>query len=165
VSSLDRARILHAAAGDDHRSLAEERRRGIGNFTCVGRLAADAVDLLRKQLHRIVIGPALHILRQAEKRRAAIGRIEHGGNRRGQRLDDLRRMGDPVPIAADRLERIVQSHGRIAEMLKLLQHRVGQPGEKDVAAQHQHRQPVGMRQRGRCQKVGGARARPTPCRT
>jgi hypothetical protein len=42
-------------------------------------------------------------------------------------------------------------------MLELLQHRVGQPGEEDVAAQHQHRQPVGMRQRRRCQKVGRAR--------
>jgi hypothetical protein len=46
---------------------------------------------------------------------------------------------------------------RIAEMLELLQHRVGQPGQEDVAAQHQHRQPVGVRQRRRCQKIGGAR--------
>ena len=68
-------------------------------------------------------------------------------------------MGDPVPEPADRLERVVQAKGRIAEMFKLLQHRVRQTGQERVAAQHQHRQPVGMGQRGGCQQVRRPRPR------
>ena len=42
-------------------------------------------------------------------------------------------------------------------MFKLLQHRVGQTGDKRVAAQHQHRQPVGVGKRRSGQEVGSAR--------
>jgi hypothetical protein len=54
-------------------------------------------------------------------------------------------------------------------MLQLLQHRVRQAGGEVVAAQHQHRQPVGMGQCRRRQKVrrsrpgrGGADHEPPP---
>jgi hypothetical protein len=72
-------------------------------------------------------------------------------------LQDLRGVGDPVPEAGDGFEGIVHAEGRIAEMFQLLQHRVGQAGDEGVAAQHQHRQAVGMGQRGCGQKVRRSR--------
>ncbi len=86
----------------------------------------------------------------------AIGGVEHRGERRGQRLDDLGGVGDPVPEARHRLERVVQAERRIAVMLELLEHGVGQAREEGVAAEHQERQPVGVGQRRGGQEVGGA---------
>jgi hypothetical protein len=63
---------------------------------------------LIKERQWVVIGPALNILRQTEKRRAAIGRVEHRRDGRWQGLNNLRGMGDAIPIAADSLERIIE---------------------------------------------------------
>ena len=51
--------------------------------------------------------------------------------------------GDPVPVAHDRPECVVHRGRRVAEVLDLLQHRVGQPALERVAGEQQHRQPVG----------------------
>ena len=42
-------------------------------------------------------------------------------------------------------------------MLKLLQHRIGQAGQKGIPTQHQHRQSVGMRQSRRGEQIGCTR--------
>ncbi len=152
------ARILHPAAGDDHRPLGRfHQRRGIGDFRDVGADAPDAVHCLVKETLGIVPSPALHVLRQTDKGRAAIAGVEHRRDRARQRRDDLRRVGDAVPIAGDRLERIVHTQGRVVEVFHLLQDRFRQAGDKPVAAQQQHRQPVGVGERRRGQQVGGAR--------
>ena len=68
-------------------------------------------------------------------------------------------MGDPVPVARDRLEGVVQAERGVAEMLQLLEHRVGQARQERVAAEHQHRQAVGMGERRGGQQVRRARSR------
>ena len=53
-------------------------------------------------------------------------------------------MRDAVPVAGHRLEGVIHRDRRIAEMLDLLQHRVGPPVGENVTGQKQHRQAVGM---------------------
>jgi hypothetical protein len=104
----DGARILHAAACHDDRAFGRAQEgRGIGDLSHVGGLAADAVDAAGEEGGGVVIGPALQILRQANEGGAAIGGVEHGGEGCGQGLQDLRGVGDAVPVAADRLEGVV----------------------------------------------------------
>jgi hypothetical protein len=66
-------------------------------------------------------------------------------------------MGDAIPVAADRLETVIEAQRRVAVMLKLLEHRVWQAGDKGVAAQHQDRQTVGMGQCSSGHEIGRAR--------
>ena len=74
---------------------------------------------------RKVEGLGLDVLRQTDERRAAIGRVEHGRQRLRQRLQDLFRSYDAIPVPHDRFERVVHRDARIAEVFDLLQHRVG----------------------------------------
>ena len=75
----------------------------------------------------------------------------------GEGLDDLGRVGDPVPVATETaLKTVVQPVGWIAEMLELLQHRVGEAGGVGIAAQHEHRQAVGVGESGRGVEIGRA---------
>ena len=117
------------------------------------------MDPLFEERGGIVISPALHILWQPDERRAAIGRIQHGGERIGQGPHNLRRVRDAIPIAADSLERIVHAKRRVVEVFHLLQHGIGQAGQEGIPAQHQHRQTVGMSEARRRQQVRRAGAR------
>mmetsp|Transcript_7235 Transcript_7235/g.12045 ORF Transcript_7235/g.12045 Transcript_7235/m.12045 type:complete len:538 (+) Transcript_7235:1195-2808(+) len=154
------AGILHAAACDDHRFFGcREQGDRIRHLCVIRRLATDPVHFLLEPGGGIVIGPALHILRQTDEGRAAVGGVQHGGNGIGQRLDNLRRMGDPIPITHNGLEGVIHAKGRIAKVLHLLQDRIGQAGDVGVAAQHQHRQAVCMGQRGTGKQVRCPRAR------
>ena len=60
-------------------------------------------------------------------------------------MDDLRRMGDPIPIARHRAETVVHRDAWIPEMLNLLQHGIGQAVYISVARQQQDGQAIGMR--------------------
>ena len=82
----------------------------------------------------IVIGLGLRVLAEGQEGRAAIGRIQHGGDRLGQGAQDLLRPGDAVPIAGHRLEGS-RSRSRLGsrEMLHLLQHGIGNAAGEDVA--------------------------------
>jgi hypothetical protein len=115
------------------------------------------VHALVEKCGRIVIRPTLDILWQANECRTAICRIQYCGKRDRERLQDLRRVRDPVPEPADCLERVVDPKCWIAEMLKLLQHRIRQPGDECIAAQEQHGQAVGMGKGGSGQQVRRAR--------
>ena len=135
-----RARVLHAAPGND------DRPAGCGQQLCgclhlarIGRLAADLMDALGKERLRIVIAPSLHVLRETEKYGPAIGGIEQGCDGFWQRLDDLGRMGDPVPVARDALEGVIDRQRGVTEVLHLLQDRVGQPRDVGVAAEEENR--------------------------
>ena len=132
---VDSARVLHATARDDHGTFGVAKGCDrIGDLGCVRRLATNAVHLLFKEFDRVVIGPALHILRKAKECRAAIGRVQHGGDCCGQRLNHLRRVADTIPVAADRLERVIHAESWIIEILHLLQHGVGQAGQECISA-------------------------------
>ncbi len=154
-----RIAILHAAARDDHRALRRVQKADrFGHFAGVGGLRPDVVHATREEFQWIIIGPALHVLRQGNKGRAAIGGVQHRANGVRQGLDDLCGMRDPIPITRDGLEGIVDAESRVPEVLQLLQHGVGQAGEESISAKHQNGQAVGMGKRGAGQKVGGAGA-------
>ena len=88
--------------------------------------AADAVQRRLEECRRIIEGLALGVLRQPEKGRPAIGGIQHGRDRLRQRLQDLLGPHDAVPVARDRLERVVDRGGGRIEVLHLLQDRIGE---------------------------------------
>ena len=110
-----------------------------------------------EELDRIVVGFRLHILRQRQKRRPALGRVEQHRERLRQGGEELRGAGDPVPVARHGTERVIHRDRRVAEMLHLLQHRVGQPVGEGVAGEQQHRQPVRVRDTRGGHHVGGTR--------
>ena len=142
--------ILHPTTGDDRRAFGSfQGSNRILKLARIWHLLTNAVHFGFKERQRVIIGPTLHILWQSDKRRAAIGRIKQSRQSRRQGLDHLRRMGDPVPIATNRLKTVIEPKRRIAKMLQLLQHWIGQSGQKRISAKHQHRQAVGMAQ-GRC---------------
>ena len=84
---------------------------------------------------------------EAMRRLLYAGAVAVAATEKGQRrkeelsaLEELLGPGDPVPVAGHRLEGVVDLYRRVAEMLDLLQHRVGPPVGEDIAAQDQHRQ-------------------------
>ena len=122
-------RILNAAACDNHRTLG---RHDNGARRCdlvfAGTLAANLMDAFGKERFGIIKGPTLHVLRQTDEGWPAIGGVQHCRQSVRQRLNNLRRMGDAIPITADRFERIIHAQCRISEVFKLLQHRIWQAG-------------------------------------
>ena len=139
------ARVAHPAARDDQRLLRPlQQRRSLGHAVTVRARARDGPDPLLEERLRVVEGHLLRVLGQRKEGRAAVARVEHGGDGLRQRRHQLRRVRDPVPVARDRLEGVVHGHGGVAEVLHLLQHRIGQPVHERVAREDQHRQPVGM---------------------
>ena len=99
----------------------------------------------------------LNILRQTDESRAARRRIEHGLQRLGQGGHQLFGVGDPVPVAHHRLKAVVDGHRRLAEVLDLLQHRVGAAVLEGVAGEDQQRQTVGHGNTGSRNHVRRAR--------
>jgi hypothetical protein len=116
---------------------------GGGHGVTVRTRSRNFPDLRFKKDRRIIESDFLRILRKTDEGRAAIGRIEHGGNRLRQRLQQLFRQHDPVPVTHHGFERIIDGQRRIAEMLDLLKNRVRQAAGKGVAREKQNGQPVG----------------------
>ena len=150
---------MDAAAGDDQRpdGVADDLggpaqllddRRAVGRCSCTVAL---------EEAVRVVVRLGLDVLRQRDERRPAVRRVEHRGHGVRQRVHDLLGPGDAVPVAADRLERVVDGDRRIVEVLDLLQHRVGDPALERVARQQQHGQPVGVGDAGGGDHVERAR--------
>ena len=145
ASAVFGAAVAHAAAGDDQRllgRLAAARPRPRASVA-VGPRPRDAVDGRLEEPLGIVERLRLHVLAQADERRAAIGRVEHVATAWGSDADDLLRPGDPVPVARHGLEGVVDADRRVAEVLDLLQHRVGQRLTKVSPDEQQDRQAVG----------------------
>ncbi len=160
-----RAGVMHAAARDDERAARGlEPLRGLGEPLAIRPRPLDVVHALREEASGIVEGLGLHVLRQRERRRAAIGRVEQHGDRLRQRGEELLGPRDAVPEPRHGPQAIVGRDRRVAEVLDLLQHRVGLAAREGVAREQQHRQAVRVRERGGRHEVGGARARPRSCR-
>ena len=154
------AAVVHATAGDDQRArgLPQQVR---GSHEVVQRGARPGHRARRhlvEERDREVVGLGLHVLRQAQEDRAAIGRVEHRGNRLRQARQQLRRARDPVPVPRHRAEGVVDGRRRRVEVLDLLQHRIGQAARERVAGQQQQRQPVRVGHRGGRDHVRGARS-------
>jgi hypothetical protein len=119
-------RIAHTAAGDDEgpfRGLQEPCR--LLELLPIRPRPRDVPDCRFEPNRWIIKGLLLRVLAKRNESRAAIGRIEHGGDRLWQRRDDLRGQRDAVPVATDGLEGVVDGYRRVAEMLDLLEHRIG----------------------------------------
>lgn len=112
---------MNAAARDDDRAFCpHESVRGGRHLIDIGTNPPDPVKVGFEKCGRKVVRDPLHVLRQGKKRRSTIRRIQHGGDRGGQGLDELSGMRDSVPIASDWLERIVNRDGGVAEVFYLL---------------------------------------------
>ena len=123
-----------------------------------GALAAQAMHALVEEALGVVERFGLDVLAEGERHRAAFGRVGQHRDRARQRRHDLLGPHDAVEIARDRAEAIVGAHRAVAEILDLLQHRIGAAIGEDVARQQQHRQPIDMRDRGGGDHVGRAGA-------
>ena len=153
-----RERVVDAAAGDDEGPLRRaEGRGGRGQLVRVGPLAAERVHARLEQLLRVVVGGRLDVLREPDEGRAAVRRVEHRLERERQRLGDLGRVDDPVPVARDRPEGVVDGRRGRAEVLHLLQHGIGDPALERVPREQQQRQAVRHRDPGRRHHVHRAR--------
>ncbi len=151
-------RVMDAAAGDDQRPPGVlEHGCGARHLAAIGTGTARLVHPPFEEALGIVIGFALGVLAERQERRPAIGRIEHRGDRLGQRLEDLLRPRDAVPIAGDGPERIVDGERWIMEVLDLLQDRIGKTAGEHVAGKQEHRQAIGVRDAGCGHHVGGSR--------
>ena len=100
-----------------------------------------------------VVGLGLHVLAEGERHRPAVGRVGHHPHRAGQRGQQLLGPRDAVEIAADGAEAVVGADRAVAEILDLLQHRVGRRGWR-------------RRRPGRTAPAAGSHGRappPSPC--
>ena len=153
-----RERVADPAPRDDEGApgLREERGRR-RDLVPVRARAGDGVDHRLEERLRVVERELLGILAQADEGGPAIGRVEHQRGRLGQRGDDLLGVGDPIPVAGDRAERVVDRRARGGEVLDLLKDRVGPAVREDVAGQDEDRQAVRVADGGRGHHVGGPR--------
>ena len=153
------ARIEHAAAADDQR-LARRAQRGdrLRRVRASGARTARAMHALVEEGDRIVIGLGLHVLAEGQRHRPAIGRVGEHDKRPRQRRHDLLGARDAVEIARHRAEAIVGADCAVAEVLDLLEHRVGAAIGEDIARQQQHRQAIDVGERCGSDHIGCARA-------
>ena len=151
--------VAHAAARDQQRPAGgADRPDGPGELDGVGAGAAHRPDPLGEELLRPVVRLRLHVLRQRERDGACLHRVgEHPyGLERGR--DELLGAADPVEVAGDGTQTVVDRDVARVGHLQLLQDRVGGTGGEDVAGQQQDGEVVDRGQRGAGHQVGGAGA-------
>ena len=102
------------------------------------------MDPLLEEGDREVVGLSGDILWKPDECRATVSRVEHGLHGVGQRVRQLFGLCNPIPVARDRLEAVVHGLRRVAEMLDLLQDRIGQAMHKRVTTDEEQRQPVAV---------------------
>ena len=135
-----------------------QERGGFLDLARVGRDAPRTVHALVEEACRIVVRLGLHVLAEGERHRSALGRIGQHRDRPVQRRHDLLGARDAVEIARDRAEAIVGADRSVAEVLDLLQNRIGPAIGEHVARHQEHRQPIDVRDRGGGDHVGRAGA-------
>ena len=141
----DSSGVEHPTSGNDQRFFrpAENlsRRRNAGT---VWPRTQDLVYRLLEESFRVIERLPLDILGQREKRRSAIGGIEHRRHRLRERGDQLLRAVDAVPVAGDRVKGIGHRHGWVVKILHLLQDRIRKTIGEGVSGQEQYGQPIGV---------------------
>lgn len=132
--------------------------RRVGERGGVGGRAAYVPDPLGEEVLGPVVRLRLDVLRQGEGDGAGLGGVgehAHGVQRgRDQRLGAY----DAVEVPRDRAQRVVDRDVAGDGVLKLLEHRVGDPGGEGVAGQQQDGDAVDGGERGAGDEVGGAGA-------
>src|SRR5690242_9747939 len=99
-------------------------------------------DSLLEEGCRIVIRFGLYILWQCQCNGPCIGLTGEYAHGLWQRSEQLFRAHDAIPIAADRLEAIVDRNILAMLRLKLLQHWCDVAAGKDIAGEQQNRQAI-----------------------
>ena len=137
-------RVVDASAGDDERALCVAERGGrLLELRAIGPRPAKLVHPGLEKRSRVVPGLGLDVLREPDECRATVRGVEHRLDRERQALRNLLRRHDAVPVARHRAECVVDRGRRRAEVLDLLQHRVGNPALERVAREDQEGQPIG----------------------
>ena len=151
--------VLDASAHHEERLFGPLKNiRSQFQTACIRQRLADAMLAAPEELGRVVVGLGLHVLRQRERDRPAIGGVEQHAQRGGQADEDLLGPHDAVEIARDRPEAVVRRQRAVAEGLDLLEDGIGNAVGEDVARQEEERQPVDMGDRGRGDHVQRTRA-------
>ncbi len=154
-----RPAVPDPAAGDDQGARgATYGVRGGGELGAVGPRAAYAPDPLGEELLGPVVRLRLHVLRQREGDGAGLHRVgEHAYGLQGGRDQGLG-TGDPVEVAGDGPQGVVDGDVRGVRDLQLLEDRIGGAGGEGVPGQQEHRDPVDGGEGGAGDEVGGAGA-------
>ena len=153
------ARVAHASAQHQERTGRRAHcRGGRGKVLAVGSRPGHAVHPGVEERRGEVPLLDLHVLGQGERDRAGVGGVGEDPCDLRQRGQQLLGPGDPVEVARDRPERVVDRRRRVAEVLDLLEHRIGRPAGEGVTGEEQHREPVGVRDAGCGHHVERARA-------
>ena len=97
-----------APAGDDQRALRTPNEcNGFHDPTRIGLRPRDVPDAAREKLGGVLVGLRLHILRKGKRYRAGLGLAHEYAHRGECGRNDLLRPLDPVEVARDRLQGIV----------------------------------------------------------
>ena len=156
---VDGARVVHAAAGHDQRlPRAADQLGSLRDGRPLRQRPGHVPHPACEQVERPVVGLRLDVLRQADRHRSGLGRVgehPHGAQQGGRQL-----LGapDPVEVARDGTEAVVDRDVPGVGLLQLLQQRRGAPVGERVGRHQQHRQPVDGGERGPGHHVGRAGA-------
>jgi hypothetical protein len=151
--------VVDAAARDDQgrreprtasTAAASSAGSGAGRRTC--QIAVG------EELLGPVVRLGLHVLRQGEGDGAGFDRVGEHAHRVEGGGDQRLGAGDPVEVAGDRAQGVVDGQVRLDGVLQLLEQRVGGAGREVVAGQEQHREAVDRGQGRAGDQVGGAGA-------
>src|SRR5687767_10956933 len=158
-----RARVDDAAARDDERPLraGDERPRALER-RAIRQATLDVPHPLREEVLGHVERLGLHVLRQRQRHGSGVRRAHQDAHGRERGRDDLLRPRDAVPVARERLERVVHGHVPARGDLELLQDRIGDARGEDVAGEQEHGDAVHGRDRGageHVRRAGTDRAR------
>ncbi|MNS90636.1 hypothetical protein D3C72_1246930 [compost metagenome] len=118
-------RVFHPATAHQQRAtFSGQQRQRILQHACSRRAAIEPMHTLLEEIVRVVIGFALHVLRQAQRHRAGFRRIGQHAHRIDAGAHQLFRAHYAVPVLAHRTEGVIGADAEIVRLFNLLQHRV-----------------------------------------
>src|SRR4029450_2640422 len=134
-----------------------------------GRGTRELLARAREEFVGELEGLRLHVLWEGQRHCTGLGLVDEHPHRLERGGDELLGPRDPVEVAGDGLQRIVNRDVSAPRHLELLQHRIGPTGREDIARNQEHGKPVHRRERGTGDEVrrsgpngGRARERPEP---
>ena len=160
-------RVDDPAPRDHQRTLrGPDDRHGPGDRGHLRGGPGHVPDALAEELRRPVERLGLHVLGQADRHGASLGRVGQHPHRGERARDQLLGPVDAVPEPRDRFESVVDGDVQTARVLQLLEHGVRHTGGEDVRRQDQHGDPVDGRQRcarNHVERPGSDRRRAREC--
>lgn len=127
-------------------------------FVGVGCGAAYVPDALGEELLRPVVRLRLHVLRQRECDGAGLRRVGEGPHGLEGGRNERFGAGDPVEVAGDGAQAVVDGEVARGRDFELLEHGVGGAGREDVAGEEEDGEMVDGGEGGAGDEVGGAGA-------